>query len=217
MKAIVTGSLGHMGKPLAEELVQKGHTAVIVTGHIRHSKRQNMNKSIKEILWNQFGASIDMLINVISNCPDDYFVTHRRFYYIAFHSTIFLAYYSTIPPNDFSPQLSFTQKEPKDRPKEAIDDLIPDKDYSKQEIVDYLKQSREKCKQLIFGLTDEKSDQRFKEGDGPNDMDYPILEILLYNLRHTQHHTAQLNMLIQQDTGKHMEWSFRAGDIINGE
>lgn len=174
-----------------------------------------MDKTTIEILWNQFGASIDMLINVISNCPDDYFLTNRRFYYIAFHSTIFLDYYLTIPPSDFSPILSFTQKEPENRPKEAIDDLIPDKLYSNQEIVEYLKQSREKCKQLIYALTEEKLNDRFKEGDETKDMDYPILEILLYNLRHTQHHTAQLNMLLRQDVDKHMEWSFRVGDINN--
>jgi hypothetical protein len=144
-----------------------------------------MDKATKEILWNQFGASIDMLINAISNCPDDYFITNRRFYYIAFHSTIFLDYYSTIPPKDFSPLLSFTQKETAERPKEAIDDLIPDKIYSKQQIVGYLKQIREKCKHIIYALTDEKLIERFKEGNEPNDMDYPILEILLYNLRHT--------------------------------
>ncbi|MDJ1479998.1 DinB family protein [Cytophagaceae bacterium YF14B1] len=172
-----------------------------------------MNNTIKEIIWNQFGASIDMLLNAISNCPDDYFITNKRFYYIAFHSTIFLDYYLTIPPKDFSPLLSFTQKEPEERPKEAIDDLIPDKIYSKQEIVEYLKQSREKCRQLIYALTDETLNERFKEGDDPSDMDYPILEILLYNLRHTQHHTAQLNMLLQQDLEKHMAWSFRAGDL----
>lgn len=176
-----------------------------------------MDKTIKEILWNQFGASIDMLINAISNCPDDYFINNRRFYYVSFHSTIFLDYYLTIPPEDFSPLLSFTQKEPEERPKEAIDDLIPDKMYSKQEIVEYLKKSREKCKQIIDGLTDDKLTERFKEGDEPNDMDYPILEILLYNLRHIQHHVAQLNMLLRQDIDKHMEWSFRVGDINIGQ
>lgn len=172
-----------------------------------------MDKATKEILWNQFGASIDMLINVVSNCPDNYFVQNPRFYFIAFHSTIFLDYYLTIPPNDFLPLLAFTQKKLKDRPKESIDDLIPNKIYGKQEIVDYLKQSREKCKLLIKNLTLENQKERFKEGDEPNDMNYPILEILLYNMRHTQHHTAQLNMLLRQDIDKHMEWSFRAGDI----
>lgn len=170
---------------------------------------------MKDILWSQFGASIDMLLNVISSCPDNYFITHRRFYYIVFHSAVFLDYYSTIPPKDFSPLLSFTQKELAERPKEAIDDLIPDETYNKQQIIEYIKQSRERCKQIIYALTDEKLKARFKEGDEPNDMDYPILEILLYNLRHTQHHTAQLNMLLRQDLDKHMEWLFRTDDINN--
>lgn len=172
-----------------------------------------MLQSLKDALWSQFGASIDMLINVIAGCPDDYFLNHKRFYYIAFHSTIFLDYYLSIPPDTFSPLLPFTQRKTEARPKEAIDDLIPDKIYSKQEIVDYLKETREKCKKLITSLTAEKLKERFTEGNEPNDMDYSILEILLYNLRHTQHHTAQLNLLIRQDFDKHMEWSFRVGDL----
>lgn len=172
-----------------------------------------MDKSTQDILWNQFGASIDMLINAISSCPDNYFENHKRFCYIAFHSTIFLDYYLTLPPSDFSPILSFTQKEAADRPLEAIDDLIPDKIYSKQELIDYLEQSRKKAQDLIYSLTDKKLQDRFKEGEEPNDMDYPILEILLYNLRHTQHHTAQLHLLLRQDLDKHLEWSFRAGDL----
>ena len=109
--------------------------------------------------------------------------------------------------------LSFTQKEAEDRPTEAIDDLIPDKFYEKREIVAYLKQSREKGKQIVYALNNETLNDKFKEGDNPNDMNYPMLEILLYNMRHTQHHTAQLNMLLRQDFNKHIEWSFRAGDI----
>ena len=109
--------------------------------------------------------------------------------------------------------LSFTQKEAEYRPTEAIDDLIPDKFYEKREIVAYLKQSREKGKQIVYALNNETLNDKFKEGDNPNDMNYPILEILLYNMRHTQHHTAQLNMLLRQDINKHIEWSFRAGDI----
>lgn len=171
-----------------------------------------MEKAIKETIWNQFGASIDMLINVIAGCPDDYFLTHKRFYYIAFHSAIFLDYYLTIPPGNYVPILPFTKKEPADMPEEAIGDLLPDKIYSKQEIVDYIKSSRVKCKNLVDSLTAERLNERFTEGNEPGDMDYPILEILLYNLRHTQHHTAQLNMLLRQDPGKKPEWIFRAGD-----
>jgi hypothetical protein len=45
-------------------------------------------------------------------------------------------------------------------------------------------------------------------------MNQSMKEFILYNLRHTQHHTAQLNMLLRQDFDKHMEWSFRAGDTV---
>jgi hypothetical protein len=172
-----------------------------------------MNSTIQNILWNQFGASIDMLINVIARCPEDYFITHRRFYYIAYHSTLFLDYYLTIPPSEFSPKLAFTQIQKEDWPAEAIDDLIPNYTYTVQELVNYLKNSREKCQKLITTLTEEGLQERFQEGMGDGDMDFPILEILLYNMRHTQHHAAQLNLLIRQDLDEHREWSFRVGDI----
>ncbi|MBK7427333.1 MAG: DinB family protein [Saprospiraceae bacterium] len=176
-----------------------------------------MDNSLKEILWNQFGASIDMLINVIASSPEGYNESNKRFYYIAYHSAIFLDYYLTIPQNDFSQFLPFTFKEKDVRPKEAIDDLVPDKIYSKQEIIEFLKLSRLKCRALIESLSIEKLTERFKAGDDPKDMDYPILEILLYNMRHTQHHAAQLNMYIRNDFDQHMEWSFRAGDINNAD
>ena len=176
-------------------------------------RAKKMDDSIKKVLWNQFGASIDMLVHVISSSPEGYFQRNLRFYYIAFHSTIFLDYYLTLPPSDFSPLLSFTAKAPQDRPVEAVDDLIPDCIYSKQDLLDYLRQSREKCKQVIYALRPESLTERFTEGNEPGDMDYPVLEILLYNLRHTQHHAAQLILMIRQDFDQHLDWSFREGDI----
>lgn len=171
--------------------------------------------TLKEAVWNQFGASIDMLINVISNCPDDYFLSRKRFYYIAYHSTIFLDYYLTIPPGDFNPVLPFTQMNDLEKPAESIDDLIPNKIYTKKELIGYVELSRAKCKKIIDSLTDEKLTERFVEGNEENDMNYSLLEILLYNFRHIQHHIGQLNMLIRQDLDKHMAWSFRAGDLSN--
>ncbi|SDC09602.1 DinB family protein [Pedobacter soli] len=173
-----------------------------------------MTNKIQESLWRQFGASIDMLINVISNCPVDFFLDNKRFYYLVYHSVVFLDYYSTIPPRPFSPILSFTIQPPNQRPKESIGDMIPDKIYSKQELLDYLQATRLKCKKLVDSLTDnEKLDIRFTEGNQEGDMDYPILEILLYNLRHTQHHIGQLNLIMRQDLGKYMEWAFRVDEL----
>lgn len=173
-----------------------------------------MIHKLQESLWQQFGASIDMLLNVIANCPDDYLITNKRFYYLAYHSVFFLDYYLSIPPKDFAAVLPFSIKEKEERPAESIGDIIPDKIYSKEELTDYIRQSRLKCKQLIDSLTDsEKFDLMFSEGNEEDDMNYSVLEILLYNLRHTQHHTGQLNLLIRQDLNKHLEWAFRVDEI----
>jgi len=91
--------------------------------------------------------------------------------------------------------------------------MVPDKIYSKQELIDSLNASRLKCKKLIESLTDtEKLNNLFTEGYEEGDMDYPILEMLLYNLRHTQHHTGQLHLIIRQDLDKHMDWIFRVNE-----
>lgn len=173
-----------------------------------------MDHSIKEILWRQFGASIDMLINVIANSPEEYLISHKRFYYIAYHSTVFLDYYLSVPPRDFNPQLPFTFTDEEKRPVEAVDDLIPNRFYSKTELIGYLQLSRDKCKQFITNLTAAVDAQRFTEDHESDAMDYPLLEILLYNMRHTQHHVAQLHLLIRQDLDQHREWVFQAEDTL---
>ncbi|MBP6569035.1 MAG: hypothetical protein KA270_17810, partial [Saprospiraceae bacterium] len=40
----------------------------------------------------------------------------------------------------------------------------------------------------------------------------PVLEILLYNMRHVQHHTGQLNLLLRQNVHQSPKWVFRAKD-----
>src|ERR1700743_1434995 len=43
MKIIITGSLGHISKPLTQELVQKGHTVTVI------SSKQERQKDIKAL------------------------------------------------------------------------------------------------------------------------------------------------------------------------
>mgnify|MGYP003582935843 CR=1 FL=1 len=173
--------------------------------------KSEMTNKIQEILWRQFGAGIDMLINLISSCPEHFLSDNKRFYYLAYHSIVFLDYYSSIPPDSFEPVLPFTMLSPEQRPAESIGDMIPDRIYTRQELLGYLKNIRLKCNKLIINPTiEEYVDLRFTEGQEQDDMDYPLFEILLYNLRHTQHHVGQLNLIIRQESDTHMEWIFQA-------
>jgi hypothetical protein len=165
---------------------------------------------LKESLWKQFGASIDMLKNAILLSPDEHWDAGNKFFYNAYHCLVFLDYYLTFPaPKNFSPPLPFTLSD--EIPTDCIDDLVPDKIYSKQELLDYLHALREKCHQVITGLTAEKLSERWieQEEDGRN---YAMLELLLYNMRHVQHHAAQLNMLLRQGINDAPRWVSRAKD-----
>ena len=151
-----------------------------------------------------------MLSNVISGCTNEYLQTNKRFYYLAYHTVLFLDYYLTIPPHDFSAILPFSILGKEKRPLESIGDMISDKMYSREQLLNYVEHSRAKCKKLVESLNDDNAkDLRFTEGQEEGDMDYSVLEILLYNMRHTQHHVGQLNLMIRNDFNKHMEWVFR--------
>jgi uncharacterized damage-inducible protein DinB len=80
--------------------------------------------------------------------------------------------------------------------------VLPEQVYSKDELLRYLEFGRKKSRALIKGLTPEKAQQRFV-GEHKN---YSLLELVLYNMRHVQHHAAQLNLLLRQRTDATPGW-----------
>ncbi|MEO6229293.1 MAG: DinB family protein [Ferruginibacter sp.] len=158
-----------------------------------------MKNELNENLWKQFGASIDMLENAIAACPDEHWDTGNRFWYIAYHTLFFLDYYLTMEPENFSPPAPFTLSE--------FEDTMPEKVYSKNELLSYLQHCRIKCHQLITDLTAEKLTARWINVSGS--MNYPVFELLLYNMRHVQHHAAQLNLLLRQEINEAPDWVSR--------
>jgi len=159
-----------------------------------------MGNSFKESLWKQFGASINMLENAIMLCPPELWNTGTKFWYNAYHCLFFLDYYLTLNPKTFSPPAPFTLSE--------FEDTIPERVYEKQELLNYLQYNRDKCHKLIAGLTEEQLEERWINVSGS--MNYSVLEILLYNMRHVQHHAAQLNLLLRQSINDAPDWVSRA-------
>ncbi|HEY5748833.1 MAG TPA: DinB family protein [Chryseolinea sp.] len=168
-----------------------------------------MIDGIKESLWKQFGASIDMLKNAIALWPEEKWNTEKKFFYTAYHCLIFLDYYLTIPwKKNFSSPLPFTESDKV--PVDGIDDIVPDRIYSKTELLNYLQLSREKCHDVIAGLTEEKLGERWIAED--ENRNYSVLELLIYNMRHVQHHAAQLNLFLRQGIADAPQWVSRAKD-----
>jgi len=155
-----------------------------------------MNNLVKETTWKQFGASIDMLENAITLCPIEAWDTDSKFWYNAYHCMFYLDYYLTLEPQNFLPPQPFTLSE--FDPSGAL----PERTYSKEELLAYLNASREKAYHLIMGLTDEISARRWVN----EYKDYSVFEMLLYNMRHVQHHAGQLNLLLRQEINNAPRW-----------
>lgn len=156
-------------------------------------------EKIKEIIWQQFGAAIDMLRNAITSCPDKLWDNGSLFWYNAYHTLFFLDYYMSDEPTKFHPHAPFTLSEMDPTGK------MPDRTYTKQELLDYLGHCRNKCRDRVLFLTDESS---FAPVTTYNKV-YPIIEVILFNTRHVQHHTAQLNLLIRQFGEEPPKWVSR--------
>jgi hypothetical protein len=157
----------------------------------------------KEGLWYQFGAAIDTLEGVILACPDELWSDRSQrpeYWYLVYHTLFWLDFYLSESPEGFAPPAPFTLEE--------MDPagVIPERPYTKDELRTYLAHGRRKCKAKIETLTDEQAQQRFRSGR----MDFSIVELLLYNMRHVQHGAAQLNLILRQKTDSAARWVSRA-------
>jgi hypothetical protein len=162
-----------------------------------------MDNNWKTIIWQQFGAAIDMLENAIAACPDKLWGDRSRtseFWYIAYHTLFFLDFYLSDSPEGFAPPAPFGLEE--------LDPagVLPERVYTKDELKTYLEHGRKKCRATISALTDEKARQRCRF-ERP---DVSAAELLLYNMRHVQHHAAQLNLILRQTIDSAPRWVSKA-------
>lgn len=158
-----------------------------------------MPNPLFSVLWHQLGGAIDMLENAITACPGAVWGDRDRqpeYWYVAYHTLFFLDYYLSPSADGFQPPAPFNLDE--------LDPagVLPDRVYTKDELLAYLEHGREKCRALTASLTEETAGEirRF------NGHDWSVLEWLLCTLRHVQHHTAQLNLILRQQADFAPRW-----------
>lgn len=163
-----------------------------------------MDATSRASLWDQFGATIDMLENAIRACPAGLWGDRTRqpeFWHVAFHTLFYLDFYLSDSGQGFAPPAPFTLTE--------LDPsgILPERVYSKTEVLEYLEHGRRKARARIDALTPEATNQRC-EFEWIN---LTVWESLLYNMRHVQHHAAQLNLLLRQANHPVPRWVARSG------
>jgi hypothetical protein len=163
----------------------------------------------KNSIWHQFGAAIDMLENAIDSCPVELWGDRSKkpeFWYVAFHTLFFLDLYLSDSDAGFRPPAPFTLDEMDER------GILPERVYTKEELKNYLTQGREKCRTRIAELTEEKAHRRC----GFQWLDLSVAEVLLYNMRHVQHHAGQLNMMLRQNIDSAPRWVRKTETALPG-
>ncbi len=152
----------------------------------------------------QFHAATDMLANAIEACPDSVWSGEGRgaFWYVAFHVLFFLdLYLSPEGESQFHPPPPFGLGELE------ANVVLPERAYEKDELLGYLEHCRRKLDAVMRGMT-----EVWAAGSCP----FPYRkmsngELLLYNMRHVQHHAAQLNLLLRQATNSAPDWVSKGG------
>jgi hypothetical protein len=152
----------------------------------------------------QFHAAIDMLANAMEACPDSLWRGHGRgaFWYLAFHVLFFLdMYLSPEGESSFRPPAPFGLTELQDEV------VLPEPGYGKDQLLAYV----EHCRAKLDGVMERMTDAWAAESCPFEFRAMSNGELLLYNMRHVQHHTAQLNMLLRQATDSAPRWVSKGG------
>ena len=158
---------------------------------------------MREAIGQQFGAAIDSLEGAIQSCPETVWASGERWrqpWYLAFHTLFWLDLYLSESASDYAPPAPFTRGE-------LEPDVFPDRPYLKQELLGWLRQCRASLAARLSRISTE-GDLRRRCRLPWGEME--LGELLLYNLRHVQHHVGQLNLLIRQAGGEPPRWVARA-------
>jgi hypothetical protein len=182
-----------LGQP-AQPVSESSHGGVVCSAAV--------DTEWRTILWQQFGAAIDMLENAVDACPDDLWGDRSRrpeFWYTVYHTLFFLDLYLSDSVEGFAPPEPFTLDE--------LDPagVMPERIYTKQELRAYLEHGRAKCRAAIEAMTDEQA----RRPAGFPRLGVTVAGLLLDNMRHVQHHTAQLNLILRQVTDSAPRWVTR--------
>lgn len=163
---------------------------------------KNMDNFWKETIWNQFGAAIETLENAVETCPEQLWADRTKraeFWYVVYHTLFWLDYYLSDSTDGFTPPAPFGLEELDPAGK------LPPRPYTKEELIGYLEHGRKKCRVTIAAMTKERAEQLYKFGS----VNVTTAELLLYNMRHVQHHTAQLNLILRETSNIGSRWVFR--------
>jgi len=160
------------------------------------------------VIGRQFAAAIQMLRSAVEACPDDLWDERAYgtpFWQLAYHALFYTDFYLSDDANTFQAKDFHVDKAnflPGDYQQYGGVVTTPGKIFTKAQLLDYADHCLRKSDETFKMLTDNRALERcgfpwYKLNVG---------EFLLNNLRHTQHHTGQLVVLLRRHANIGTDW-----------
>jgi len=166
-----------------------------------------MLDTLKELLTHQYEASLCMLGLAVDRCPDASWnecVASWKFCQSAFHVVFFADVY--LQPDDDVDALKhqpFHIGHTRDfRDYEELEDRPQTQLYDKTFVLSYLQHVRRKARETVAG----ESAEVLAGTSGFRRRNCTRAELHVYNIRHIQHHAAQLILRLRLDTDVDVPW-----------
>lgn len=159
----------------------------------------------KAMFRNQYEAAFRTLKYCVDLCPDELWnkpVCNVDYSQVAFHTLFFTDVY--LGPN---PEAVETQPFHKEHASvfagyEEWEDRKPEKRYERAFIEAYLEHCLEKARVVVDAFTE----TQLKTASGFYWIEGMTAEVHVYNIRHIQHHAAQLSLRARLDHGVDIPW-----------
>jgi hypothetical protein len=163
-----------------------------------------MEMEVKQAIRSQYGAALEMLRQVIVNCPaplwDDP-QDKNRFWHVAYHVLFYTHLYLQESEKHIVPWSKHRQEwaylgEPAEP---AAGDDQAAQPYSREDILEYLALCRQQVDEKVPAL-DPRAESGFYW------LPFSKLELQLYNIRHIQQHTGELMERLGNRAGIDVDW-----------
>ena len=164
-----------------------------------------MHSQFKQLIENQFEAALCTLSLCIDRCPDS--VWHARvgnltFCQVAFHGLFFTDYYLGAGEEGFRTQPFHVEHADFFRDYEEFQHRVQQYAYDQRAVQAYVQHCRQKATAAIAAETEES----LQGPSGFTRRNCSRAELYVYNLRHVQHHAAQLSLRLRIDAGVEIPW-----------
>ncbi|MEX2141167.1 MAG: DinB family protein [Pirellulales bacterium] len=164
-----------------------------------------MLDTFKELIGHQFEAAFCALNACVERCPEAAWnapVANLAFCQVAFHTLFFADFYLGQNEDAFRQQPFHREHALFFRDYEELEDRKQQLLYDRPSITVYLQHCRQKAAQVIAAETTES----LTVLAGFPWLKFSRAELHVYNIRHIQHHAAQLSLRLRIDFNADLPW-----------